>query len=250
MRFESTALTMTGRRSRNEDAHCVDNDLNLFAVADGLGGHDAGDIASHLAIETLSEFLNCASDSPSTNWPFTIRTDRSYHENMVEAAVHSAHREIKQVRADLSSNMGTTLSALVFRSDRAVIGHVGDSRVYRLRDGLLNQLTRDHSLHEDMVGRGVKLDRGFAFRNVVTQALGMRGKPVAFISAERAMPGDVYLLCTDGLSNVLPEAHIADVLGKYSAEEACRELVSDAFEWGSKDNITAVVVRCHALVTN
>jgi len=85
---------------------------------------------------------------------------------------------------------------------------------------------------------------------VVTQALGMKGKPVAFISTEKAMPGDVYLLCTDGLSNVLPEPHIADVLGEYSAEEACRELLSDAYEWGSKDNITAVVVRCHALVTN
>ena len=242
MRIESKGMSLAGRRKRNEDAHCIESGLNLFAVADGVGGHDAGDLASHLAIASIAEFIEHVDGGP-VSWPFAMRTDRTFAENMVEAAVDQAHRCVSEVRDDKKNNMGSTLSALVFRHGHAIIGHIGDSRVYRLRDGELVQLTRDHSLYADLIEKGVEIGPGFQFHHVITQALGMKGNPVADIRREKVRHGDTYLLCTDGLSNSLDDEHIIDALENHSAEDACSQLIDGAYEAGSQDNITAVVVR-------
>lgn len=247
MQLESNGMTRTGRRARNEDALFAETGLGLFAVADGLGGHQAGDVASSLAIDAIATFISDADEESPVSWPLTMRMDRSLHENLIEAALHMAHREVVAARDLNSSNMGSTLSALLFRNGHAIVGHVGDSRVYRLRDGALAQLTRDHSLYADFVDKGMSMPRGrFPFSNIVTQALGMRGRPDAEVRIEAVLPGDVYLLCTDGLTNVLSDHHIGAIMSRYSPDEACSRLIDDAYDWGSTDNITAVIVKVAA----
>ena len=140
--------------------------------------------------------------------------------------------------------MGSTLATLVVRGDRAIVGHVGDSRVYRLRGGALEQLTRDHSLYAEMLAQGAELppkDR-CPFAHVITRALGMSDESGPDLSTTALRRGDVFLLCTDGLSEPLPETRIAELLA-LPPEAACEAMVREAYDAGGKDNITAVVVR-------
>jgi len=247
MQIECDGISQAGRRANNEDALFVDTALGLYAVADGMGGYEGGEVASNLAIGTISEFLKNNGACTEETWPFALDRSRTFVENMVDAAVQAAHRRVVAKRVGRLSRMGSTLSALLFRDGHVVIGHVGDSRVYRLRAGELTQLTRDHSLYNELADAtpvdaiGPKND--FPYRNIITQALGMDGHPSAEVLRAEVEPGDVYLLCTDGLSEVLPEYHMKTVLSALSPDEACRELVEEAYEWGSHDNITAVVVK-------
>lgn len=243
MLLDAFALTVPGRRDNNEDAICARPDLGLFVVADGMGGYEGGEVASAIAVEAICELVRRTSSDNDVTWPYQIDPARAIDENEIIVATRLANERITARRTGVLEQMGSTVAVLRIADDRAVIGHVGDSRVYRLRDGVLSQLTIDHSLLAQMIASGTPPAdvEHFPWRHVVTRALGTpTGEPE--VNACRALAGDVYLLCSDGLSEPLSAARIAELL-RLPAERACRALVDAAFAAGSRDNISAIVVR-------
>jgi len=241
MLLETYALSIAGRRPSNEDAICAHPELGLFVVADGMGGYEGGEIASALAVEVIHSLVRRTASGGDVTWPHAIDPGRSLAENEVIVATRHAGDQIAARRRGALRDMGSTVVVLRLTGDGAVIGHVGDSRVYRLRDGALAQLTTDHSMVAHLEASGIKPDASFPWRHVVTRALGTTtGEPD--VQRQGIAPGDVFLLCSDGLTEVLAADQIAAMLAT-SAEAACRALVGAAYAAGSRDNISAVVVR-------
>ena len=244
MHIESASCTHVGRRSNNEDSCCALEPIGFFAVADGMGGYEGGEVASRVAIETLERFYRRNAADDDVTWPFAIDPSIELERNMVATGVRMADASIAAQRTGRLASMGSTVATLVVREGRVVLGHVGDSRVYRARGGRLEPLTRDHSLYEEMLAMGTKVGprSEFPHANVITRALGMKPPVKVDTKIERAVAGDVYLLCTDGLYDSVSPERMAAVLSTMSAKGAAETLVREAFENGSKDNITAVVV--------
>jgi PPM family protein phosphatase len=243
MLLDAYALSITGRRPENEDAVCLRPDLGLFIVADGMGGYEGGEIASKVAVTTIEDLVARTASDQDVTWPYRIDPRRGVVENEVAVATRLAGDRIAARRTGRLAQMGSTVAVLRLDGGRAVIGHVGDSRVYRMRGGMLEQLTIDHSLWAQMVASGVDMPEPehYPYRHVVTRALGTTsGDPD--LRVESAEAGDVFLLCSDGLSEVLSSARIAELLALPSAL-ACRALVDEAYAAGSRDNISAVVAR-------
>jgi serine/threonine protein phosphatase PrpC len=243
MLLDAFALSIPGRRSNNEDAICSRPELGLFVVADGMGGYEGGEIASALAVDAICELVRRTHGDKDVTWPYKIDPSRTIDENEIIVATRLANERITLRREGELEQMGSTVAVLRLADDRAVIGHVGDSRVYRLRAGVLSQMTIDHSLLAQLMASGSPPPdpEHFPWRHVVTRALGTpTGEPE--VQLDRALSGDVYLLCSDGLSEVLAPARIAELLA-LPPERACRMLVDTAFEAGSRDNISAIVVR-------
>ena len=241
----ASACTIVGRRKRNEDAYVLDAERGLFAVADGMGGYQGGEVASHLAVTTLAEFWAQSAD-PDNTWPYAFDRALGFHENRVDAAVRLANQRICERRSGDLRQMGSTLAALIVRPRSAIVAHLGDSRIYRLRAGALTQVTRDHSLYEQLREAGAR-DlpplAEFAHANVVTRALGAHETDRPELRSLELENGDLYLLCSDGLSGVLGPDEITAVLQANPIETAADVLVDMAHAAGSKDNITAIVVR-------
>jgi serine/threonine protein phosphatase PrpC len=244
MQIESASCTHVGRRSNNEDSHCAVEPIGFFAVADGMGGYEGGEVASRVAIETLERFYRRNAADDDVTWPFAIDPAIDLEQNMVATGVRMADANIAAQRTGRLSSMGSTVATLVVRGGRVVVGHVGDSRVYRARGGRLEALTRDHSLYEEMLAMGTKVGprSEFPHANVITRALGMKPPVRVDTRVERARVGDVYLLCTDGLYDGVSAERMTAVLSTMTAKDAAETLVQEAFVNGSKDNITAVVV--------
>ncbi len=254
MNFDAFALSISGRRDNNEDAICAQPDLGLFVVADGMGGYEGGEVASALAVEAIHELVRRTAGDGDVTWPYKIDPQRTIHENEIMVATRLANDRICARRTGELGEMGSTVAVLRFTPEvepasersrggnvHAIIGHVGDSRVYRMRDGLVEQLTVDHSLANQLIAAGMAPGADFAWRHVVTRALGTAsGVPDVMRAHVRA--GDVFLVCSDGLSEVLSPAQIAQLLAA-PAELACRALVDAAYTAGSRDNISAIVVR-------
>ena len=242
MLLDAFALSVPGRRPNNEDAICVRPELGLFVVADGMGGYEGGEVASAIAVESICELVRRTAGDADVTWPYRIDPQRSLDENEIIVATRLANDRIAARRQGVLEQMGSTVAVLRINGARVVIGHVGDSRVYRLRGDELAQLTIDHSLLAQLIAQGTApIDiETFPFRHVVTRALGASGEPE--VQIDEARSGDVYLLCSDGLSEVLAVDEIAALLDN-SAERACRALVDAAYAAGSKDNISAIVVR-------
>ncbi len=243
MQLESFALTITGRRPHNEDAVCARPELGLFVVADGMGGYAGGEIASQTAVAAIEELVARTAGDADVTWPYPpdVRLDPIASE--VAVATRLAADRVVARRTGPLASMGSTVAVLRIEGAQAVIGHVGDSRVYRLRGGALEQLTVDHSLWSQLVAAGGELParEDFPFRHVITRAL---GTPTAEpdLRVVTLQTGDVFLLCSDGLSEVLEPAALAAHLARPPAE-AARALVEHAYAAGSRDNISAVVVR-------
>jgi serine/threonine protein phosphatase PrpC len=223
---------------------CAEPPLGLFVVADGMGGYEGGEVASRLVVETMSDFFKRNVADCEATWAFGADRERSLFENMVGVALKTANRVVLSERKGVLAHMGSTVAALALRNGNAVIGHIGDSRVYRLRDGVLTQLTTDHSLYAELQAAGTPdlVPRSeFAYTNIITRAIGMTdARPD--LRQERIAAGDVYLLCTDGLVEKLSDDDLARGLER-PPSEASRVLVQQAYERGSRDNITAIVVR-------
>jgi serine/threonine protein phosphatase PrpC len=244
MRIESAGLTHIGRRAQNEDAYCVRPELGLFVVADGLGGQEGGEVASQCVVDAFTQFGERLARDAESTWPHKLNPRCSHEENLLAACTALAQRSVVSRRVGPLKEMGSTVVALALGRHGAAVAHVGDSRLYRLRGGKLEALTRDHSITEEMREAGMEPPpRGqSAFGHIITRALGTdRADPS--VQALKLQLGDVYLLCSDGLYEPLGAEGLTDRLSAASAAEACEALVSGAYEAGGRDNITAVVLR-------
>jgi protein phosphatase len=253
MRVIAAGLTDVGlQREHNEDSFCLLGEYSLFLVADGMGGHRAGDVASRMATSSIASFFRSSAGEDAT-WPFHFDTTRSIEENRLITGIKLANRHIYDVsnRSNEHHGMGTTVVGILFSAEkeRLYVGHVGDSRCYRYRGDELQLLTRDHSLINDYLTAMPDLpdeQREGLPRNVITRALGMSDLVTVDIVVEYPQVGDLYLLCSDGLSGVLSDDQLRRALDAAKPDGlgcACRELVRDANAHGGEDNITAVLVR-------
>ncbi|MCL6471490.1 MAG: Stp1/IreP family PP2C-type Ser/Thr phosphatase [Firmicutes bacterium] len=226
------ALTDVGKkRSLNEDGYIADG--NIFAVADGMGGHRAGEVASIMALDIVRSEL-------------TKRSKEPVEQRITNAIKHANQAIHKRATKDLDiRGMGTTLTVAVPSDGKLYAGHVGDSRLYLLRDGKLSQLTNDHSLVAQMVKSGhLKPEEAEVHpqRSIITRAVGSEAEVKVDTIVEEILFGDRFLLCTDGLNAMLSDDEIAEVLrDKTNITEACRELISWANDRGGKDNITVIL---------
>ncbi|NVB38823.1 serine/threonine-protein phosphatase [Pseudenhygromyxa sp. WMMC2535] len=238
------AHTTTGRRSQNEDAFLLEDQLGVFAVLDGMGGYAGGALASNLAVQTIAHFFQVVTQNPDATWPYALDPHKSLAENQVEAALRLANRQIRAKRCDQYANMGSTVVLLAVQGDHAVLAHLGDSRIYRLRGDVISRLTCDHSLYEHLRAAGVELpsEAEFPHANVITRALGPHEDERPELARVDLKAGDRYLLCTDGLCGVLSDEEIAALLAEGSVDAACVSLVDTAYALGSRDNITALVL--------
>ena len=244
MEITSAAQSHTGRRTNNEDSFTCQPGLGLYAVADGMGGYEGGEEASRLAVEALEQFFTKVRADDQATWPYAADPERSLAENLIAVGVRLANQRVLDKKVGPLSKMGSTVAALVLDGDEAVIGHLGDSRVYRLRGSRLEALTSDHSLYAELKATGADLPpkAEYPYANVITRALGLED-PALDLRRENILAGDVFLLCTDGLVEKLPDVEIARLMRLRDPRAACAALVEAAFARGTKDNITCVVVQ-------
>lgn len=244
----------TGRvRKTNEDTYVSDAEIRLFAVADGMGGHSAGEVASRLAIEALLAFIRRSEGETDFSWPYGLDKNLSFDGNRLRTAIHLANRRVFRAAesADAYGGMGTTIVGVLVNGASVAVGHVGDSRLYLLSKGALQQVTHDDSWAATILAQDPSLGPDdiahHPMRNVLTNVLGAR-EQVDVHLAERALgSGDVLLLCTDGLHGTLDPDAIRTLLHSHpDVEGAARALVAAAMERGSRDNVTALVVRYEA----
>lgn len=251
MRAIASGLTDVGlQRDHNEDSYAVLSEYDLFIVADGMGGHRAGDVASRLATDSIAEFFRSTAQEDAT-WPFHFDTSLSEDENRLVTGIRVANRRIfeRSIRSRECAGMGTTIVGALYsrKKNRLFVGHVGDSRAYRVRGEAIQQLTRDHSLINDYLMAMPDLteeQRAELPKNVITRALGMQDSVAVDLVSDEPQLGDVYLLCSDGLSGMLTDDQIRSVVeSSQDPIEICRRLIAKANENGGEDNITALVIR-------
>ena len=242
------------RRSSNEDSYCTRPDLGLYVVADGMGGHVAGEVASRVAVEAIEVFIQeTAGADKNRTWPFPFEPALSLEANRLKAAFRLANRRIASAIADSHDlrGMATTASALLTGPDGACVAHVGDSRVYVLHNDRLEQITHDHSWVEEQVRAGAMsatAARQHPWRNVVTRALSGGEDPEVDVTQIRPASNERYLLCSDGLFSVVSDEQIAGLLGATDVplEQLCQRLIEAANNLGGPDNITALVLEVNA----
>jgi serine/threonine protein phosphatase PrpC len=245
---EAFGVTDTGqRRAANEDSFAVVYHHGLFMVADGMGGRNAGEVASKMAIDCVRE----AFESVDTTWPSAAGEDpgRMPSARLLIAGIQRANSRIVNLarRESDKSGMGTTFAGILVLQARVVIAHVGDSRVYRLRAKQLDQLTEDHSLLNEYIREGrwdpAEAD-AFPRPEIITRAVGADDELEVDTRIDAPVPGDVYLICSDGLSNMLDRPELAAIMLKYRDITQCGgKLIDAANRRGGSDNITAVLVR-------
>jgi PPM family protein phosphatase len=245
--------THPGRRASNEDSLLVDPDLGLFVVADGMGGHKAGEVASRLAIDTIHEFITQTRTARDIAWPYGSDPDLSVDANRLRTAVRLANARVLEASEASAeyAGMGTTVVAAL-TSDRGIafVG-VGDSRVYLWHNGALKQLTQDDSWVATVLAREPGMtDTVLAqhpMRHVLTSVIGARPDTEPEVEESAIEPGDVVLLCSDGLHGAMDTTETAALLGSYTAVEGITAtLVNRALARGASDNVTAVVIRREA----
>lgn len=237
--------TDTGRvRDHNEDSVSAAPEIALAVLADGMGGHNAGEVASALAVNTILDHMRagCAGVGEDADEPSRVELLRS--------SVEAAHDAIRQ-KADGQpqyEGMGTTVVACLVHGDRMIVAHVGDSRLYRLRGGKLDQVTRDHSLIEDLIAKGFysrEEARQNVRRNILTRALGSGDTIQVETGSQPVAAGDIFLLCSDGLTEMVTDEQINLTLHRYSdsLEQVADRLVQLANENGGKDNVSVILLR-------
>ena len=226
------------KRTNNEDSYIIRKDLNLCIVADGMGGAAAGEIASRIfvdtAIDVYEDWAHGDKDDPVLPVQQTYMTANS---NILKHITHFPDHK----------GMGTTAELLSWLDDLIIIGHVGDSRTYRLRNGLLKQVTRDHSLIQEQIDQGiitVEDAKNHKMRHVILRAVGVEENVSLDIIKSKAIPGDLYLLCSDGLTDMADDTAIEKCMNQYSVlDEMASGLIDLAKAGGGKDNVTVVLVQ-------
>ncbi|MEM1348691.1 MAG: Stp1/IreP family PP2C-type Ser/Thr phosphatase [Myxococcota bacterium] len=237
------------KRNHNEDNLCIVAEHNLYMVADGMGGHAHGEVASKMAVDTIADFFKDTSLDEEVTWPYKMEKGRRYEENRLSAGVKLANLRIHEfgVQNPDKKGMGTTVVALFFSGNTAYLGHVGDSRIYRLRQGEFTQITEDHSLLNDyikMKDLTPEEIENFPHKNVIVRALGMKATVQVDVAHEEPQHGDVYLLCSDGLNGMVPDEVMHQILTEEhpNLEAAVNRLIQVANGNGGTDNITVLLV--------
>jgi protein phosphatase len=233
----SAAATDIGLlRSNNEDACLVMPEAGLFAISDGMGGAAAGEIASRYFIETAQAvFRNRAPSSSETNYELARKVFTRSNERIFEHTAQCPHDE----------GMGCTGDLLVFDEERYVVGHAGDSRIYVMRDGILRQLTKDHSFVQRLVDSGILTPeeaKHHPRKNIITQALGINPSVSFDILEGVGLSHDIFLLCTDGLTDMVADSAIQHILvSSLSIQQKVQELIAAAISTGGRDNVTVIL---------
>jgi len=250
MRFQVEAQTDTGKkRTQNQDSFIALPDLGLFIVADGMGGHRGGEIASAMATEIITQCIRTAQQSP--DW---------HPASVLQNAITAANQKIfdRSTQEPSLRGMGTTTTAALFKGDQLVIGHVGDSRIYFLNVDhseeipQLWQLTRDHSLIQEKL-RARIITRAEAemdpMKNIITRSVGFESQMNVEIYEKKVAPGEIFLMCSDGLSGMIAHLSLVEILQKHLIEEknsknTVLKLIEKANAQGGDDNITVILIEC------
>ena len=249
--IEAFGWTDVGRRRKvNEDSFLVAPDPGLYAVCDGMGGHNAGEVASRIAIEALGAFVERSGVEREITWPWGLDANLSFDANRLKTAVRLANSQVYQTadsREELTG-MGTTVVSALVTGNVMTLFSAGDSRCYLVRNGELQQLTRDDSWVSAALGEGIlnsdDVER-HPLRNVITKAVGARDSIELDTLEQTLEPGDIALLCSDGLHGMVSDEDISRLVlsGQESLEEASKRLVDAANEAGGRDNVTVVLLR-------
>jgi serine/threonine protein phosphatase PrpC len=245
------ALSHPGRqRADNEDAFGNFVDGRLFVIADGMGGHNAGAVASAMAVEAIETFFRSYHAEPHQVWPYPVDRSLSLAANLLRVGIKVANDRIRTAAAAdrARARMGTTAVAMAIGEEQLAIAHAGDSRAYRFRGGSVTRLTRDHSVAEEMRAARPEMTDDelatFAHRNVVTRSLGSKEDLEPAVYVGRVQHGDVFLLCSDGLWGVVPDGRMTTILRQSGdLETACQALVDAANGAGGPDNVSVLLVR-------
>ena len=241
------------KRTHNEDNYVVNEDDNLFVVADGMGGHASGEVASKMAIDTLIEFFKATGADPEATWPYKMDKARGYEENRLITSIKLANLRIFEAAQKDTKlrGMGTTVVTTLVVEDGVLIAHVGDSRVYRVRNRKLEQLTEDHSLLNDYIKMRRLTEEeiaNFPHKNVIVRALGMKDSVKVDVVLDKPQIGDTYVLCSDGLCGPASDQEIERIVNEQAdLNTAVSRLIERANEAGGPDNITVVLTRVMGL---
>jgi len=245
------ALTDVGmKRSGNEDAYVIAEEFGLYVVCDGMGGHASGEVASAMTTEEVVAFFRDRA-SGDLSLPYDTEEGASDNEQILSNAIQHANDKVyvSGMKDPKMEGMGTTIVSVLDDGDKLVLGHVGDSRIYRFRGGALEQVTRDHSLLNHKIDAGelrTEEDiKGFKHGNIIVRAIGLKDYVRPEVQTVDRQPGDVLLLCSDGLSDLVDDWSIENVLeaNQEDLDEACGIFIRMANDRGGKDNITVVLVR-------
>ncbi len=250
LRIEVAGETNVGmKRTHNEDSFSIIEDAGLYIVADGMGGHASGEVASKMAVDSMKEFFASTAQDPERTWPYKMDRSKGYEENRLITGIKLANLRIYESaqRDPRQRGMGTTIVTMFAVEDGVYVAHVGDSRGYRIRDGKIEQLTEDHSLLNDYI----KMKRltaaeiaNFPHKNVIVRALGMKDTVKVDTRFEIPRADDIVLLCSDGLSGPVSDDKILAIVDSSTdLKTAASRLIAKANENGGPDNITVVLAR-------
>jgi PPM family protein phosphatase len=246
----TAARSHPGRtRSLNEDSFLTDPGLNLLVLADGMGGHRGGEVASAMAVRSLHEFVVASRTDSAITWPCGLELHRSFEANQLKNAAQVAHWQVhaESLRNPDLQGMGSTLVAVIVTGNRVTLVNVGDSRCYLFRQGVLTQLSTDDSWAASLMESGLDPDtiRAHPMRNMLTQALGSDQVLDVHVREDALEPGDLLLLCSDGLYGVIGEGEIRATLSSPDGnmDAQADHLIELANLAGGPDNITVVIVR-------
>lgn len=249
----SAGRTDVGRkRNHNEDSYLIDDELKLYVVADGMGGHAGGGTASRIAVETIDRELRNSRDKPeghafSSSTPLQESPLPDVIRNAVEAAclaIFNAAQEDPRL-----AGMGTTVIALLVKGNHAFFAHVGDSRAYLVRGDMIQQISEDHSLVNEQIKAGMitpEEAKHSRYKNIITRSVGFEEEVQVDVMGLTLEPGDTFILCSDGLANMVEDEELREVLRKSPLEETPQKLVELANDRGGDDNITVIVVQARA----
>jgi protein phosphatase len=250
MRVRFSGDTNVGmKREHNEDSFYLPKSERLAIVADGMGGHASGEVASRMAVDTIVGFFGETEEEQALTWPFKVDRGQRHDVNRMVTAIKLANLKIHQEaqRNPACHGMGTTVVSTLFLQNALIVGHVGDSRVYRMREGMFDLLTEDHSLLNDYIKMkhlSPEEIAAFPHKNVIVRALGMKPSVQVDVIVESPRLGDVYVLCSDGLSSMVPDSEIAGVMAEEpDLDRMCDSLIATANGNGGLDNVTVVGAR-------
>ncbi len=248
MKIEYFGMTDVGRkRDKNEDSLLVNGDLGVFVVADGMGGHQGGEIASRIAVKTVEDTISQVVRDPEATIATDMAFDRSHPGELLKYAIRVASGKIYDEACNTPhlKGMGTTVVSLYVKDGKGFVAHAGDSRAYLARDGEMKQITADHSLVAEQLRAGfITRDeiKNHKYKNIITRSVGFQGDVEVDLNQWETKKGDRFLLCSDGLSNLVDEAELKRVLCGSSPKNACKRLIEAANLKGGDDNITVVIV--------